>query len=239
MPSPCTESRWDFSNLRALFLNCTLKLSTDDSHTEKLMEIPMSIMQKHGVEVEYLRPVDYDIAPGVYPDMTKHGFEKDDWPKIFEKVKNADILVIGSPIWLGEMSSECVKTIERLYAHSGETNDKGQYIFYGKTGGCVITGNEDGYKHCSRNILYSLQHIGFSIPPQADTAWVGEAGPGPSYGDEGEIGFKNDFTNRLSTFMTWNLMHMARMLKESGGFPAHGNQQTLWEEGCRFDNPRG
>ena len=87
------------------------------------------------------------------------------------------------------------------------------------------------------NILYSLQHLGCTIPPQADAAWLGEAGPGPSYLDPGSGGPENDFTNRNTTFMTWNLMHLARMLKEAGGIPAHGNQRSKWEAGCRFDHP--
>ena len=90
-------------------------------------------------------------------------------------------------------------------------------------GGCLITGNEDGIKHCAMNVLYSLQHIGFTIPPQADAGWIGAVGPGPSYLDEGSGGPESDFTNRNTTFMTWNLLHLARMLKDAGGIPAYGN----------------
>ena len=108
--------------------------------------------------------------------------------------------------------------IERLYSSSGDLNDRGQYAYYGRVGGCLITGNEDGAKHCAMNILYSLQHLGYVIPPQADAAWLGEAGPGPSYRDEGSGGPENDFTNRNTTFMTWNLLHLARMLKDAGGW---------------------
>ena len=73
-------------------------------------------------------------------------------------------------------------------------------------GGCLITGNEDGAKRCAMNILYSLQHLGFVIPPQVDSGWLGEAGPGPSYLDPGSGGPEDDFTNRNTTFMTWNLL---------------------------------
>ena len=231
----CESSRWDFSDLRALFLNCTLKRSPELSHTEGLIRISQAIMEKNDVSTEALRPVDYDIAYGVYPDMTERGWTQDDWPKIYEKVKAADILVITSPIWLGEKSSVCAKIIERLYSTSGDLNDAGQYAYYGRVGGCLITGNEDGAKHCSMNILYSLQHLGYVIPPQADAAWLGEAGPGPSYLDRDSGGPENDFTNRNTTFMTWNLMHLARMIKDRGGIPAHGNQRSEWDAGCRFD----
>jgi len=236
----CSESRWDFSNLKALFLNCTLKPSPQKSHTETLIEVSKSILEKNNVATEVLRPVDYDIAPGVYPDMTEHGFERDDWPEIQQKVMDANILIIGSPIWLGEKSSVCTKVIERLYGFSGNLNEEGQYAYYGRVGGCLITGNEDGIKHCSMSILYGLQHLGYVIPPQADAGWIGEAGPGPSYGDEGEngpVGFDNEFTQRNTTFMTWNLMHTALMLDQAGGIPAHGNQRSEWEAGCRFDHP--
>ena len=233
----CSESRWDFSNLKALYLNCTLKPSPEMSHTRGLIEVSKSIMDKNGVDTEVLRPVDYDIAPGVYPDMTDHGFETDDWPEIQQKVLDADILILGSPIWLGEKSSVCNHVIERLYSYSGNLNDEGQYAYYGRTGGCIITGNEDGIKHCAMSILYGLQHLGFVVPPQADCGWIGEAGPGPSYRDEDSGGPENDFTQRNTTFMTWNLLHMARMLNEAGGIPAHGNQRSQWDAGCRFDHP--
>lgn len=233
----CSSRRWDFSDLKALFLNCTLKPSPELSHTEGLIEISRAIMEENGVAVEVLRPVDYDIAFGVYPDMTEHGWGRDDWPEIQKKIMSANILVITTPIWLGDKSSVCSRTVERLYSYSGELNQQGQYDYYGRVGGCLITGNEDGAKHCAMNILYSLQHIGFLIPPQADAAWVGEAGPGPSYRDPGSGGPENDFTNRNTTFMTWNLLHMARMLKDAGGIPAHGNQRSDWEAGCHFDFP--
>lgn len=223
----------DFSGLTALYLNCTLKPSPQHSHTEDLMKNSTAILEANGVSVEILRPVDYTLPPGISPDMSKERFEKDDWPRIQEKVLDADILVLGSPIWLGEKSSVCTKVIERLYAYSSKKNDKEQYIYYGRVGGCIITGNEDGIKHCSAGILFSLQHLGYMIPPQADAGWIGEAGPGPSYGDESEdgpVGYDNKHTQRTTEFMAWNLMHSAKMLKDSGGFPAHGNQLTE-EEG--------
>lgn len=230
-----TDKAWDFSDLKAVFFNCTLKKSPAVSNTEGLIEISKIIMEKHGVQVDVIRPIDHDIATGVYPDMREQGWKTDEWPELYKKVKAADILVIAGPIWLGDNSSVTKQIIERLYGNSGEMNKAGQYAFYGKVGGCLITGNEDGIKHCAQNILYSLQHIGYTIPPQADAGWVGEAGPGPSYLDKGSGGPKNDFTNRNTTFMTWNLMHFAKMLKDAGGVPAYGNQRKAWDAGTRFD----
>jgi multimeric flavodoxin WrbA len=233
----CSQTAWDFSDLRAVFINCTLKKSPERSHTEGLMEISQAIMAANGVAVEHVRAVDHDLPPGVYPDMTEHGWDRDDWPSLFDHVMAADILVLGTPIWLGEKSSVCTRVIERLYGNSGLLNDAGQYAYYGRVGGCLVTGNEDGAKHCSMNVLYSLQHLGYTIPPQADAGWIGEAGPGPSYLDPGSGGPENDFTNRNTTFMTWNLLHLARMLRDAGGIPAHGNQRSEWDAGCRFDFP--
>jgi multimeric flavodoxin WrbA len=231
----CESHPWDFSDLSAVYLNCTLKRSPRRSHTRGLIDLSAEIMRRNGVQVEIVRPVDLDIAYGVYPDMTEHGYQTDAWPALLERVLGADILVIGSPIWLGEKSSVCTKVIERLYAASSRLNEHGQYAYYGRAAGCLITGNEDGVKHCSMGILYALQHLGYVIPPQADAGWIGEAGPGPSYLDEGSGGPENDFTNRNTTFMTWNLLHVARMLRDRGGFPAHGNQRSQWDAGCRFD----
>ena len=232
-------SKPDFSSLSAIFINCTLKKSPRQSHTQGLMQVSMDIMEKEGVSVEYLRFVDHDVPFGVYPDMTEHGYDSDAFPEIFAKVMKADILVIGSPIWLGEKSSVATKLIERLYGMSGKQNDKGQYIYYGKVGGCVITGNEDGIKHCAMGMLYALQHLGYSIPPQADCGWIGEAGPGPSYMDEEAKAYENTFTNRNTTFMTYNLLHLAKMLKENDGYPAYGNSRKDWDDGTRwnFENP--
>ena len=233
----CESSVWDFSDLKALFLNCTLKPTPELSHTQGLIDISKAIMEANGISTEAVRPIDYDIAHGVYPDMTEQGVDVDDWPELEKKVMAADILILGTPIWLGEKSSVCTQVIERLYSSSGNLNEHGQYSYYGRVGGALITGNEDGAKHCAMNMLYSMQHLGYVIPPQADAAWLGEVGPGPSYLDADSGGPENDFTNRNTTFMTWNLMHFARMLKDAGGIPAHGNQRSLWDAGCRFDYP--
>jgi len=234
------HKKYDFSGLRAIIFNGTLTPSPGHSHTDTLIDVSKHIIQKHGVEVEVIRTIDHpNIATGVWPDMRGHGWKHDDWPEMYKKVQQADIMILAGPIWLGDNSSQTKKIIERLYACSGELNKQGQYAYYGKVGGCLITGNEDGLKHCAMNILYSLQHLGCTIPPQADAGWIGEAGPGPSYGDKlptgKREGLDNDFTNRNTTFMTWNLMHLAHMLKQNSGIPSYGNQRTEWDAGTHFD----
>jgi multimeric flavodoxin WrbA len=230
---------WDFTGYSELFINATLTRSPERSHTQDLLEKSQAIMETHGVSTEVIRAVDHDIATGVWTDMTEHGWKTDEWPEISKKVLAADILVLCGPIWLGDNSSVMKRVIERLYAGSSDLNASGQYAYYGRVGGCIITGNEDGVKHCAMNLLYSLQHLGYLIPPQADSGWIGEAGPGPSYGDKRQdgslVGVENDFTNRNTTFMTWNLMHMAKMLKNNGGIPEYGNQRSKWDAGSRFD----
>ncbi|MCG1023626.1 flavodoxin family protein [Sutcliffiella horikoshii] len=201
---------------KALFLNCSLKSSNEESNTEALMKEVITHFNKENVTSEIVRIVDYNIKFGVSED---EGYG-DEWPEVFNKVKQADIIIIGTPVWLGEKSSVAKMVMERLDGGSGLTNDKGQYIYYNKVVGVVITGNEDGAKNAASSILYGLTHIGFTIPPNVDTYWVGEAGPGPSY-IEAE-GYKNDFTMEHAKIMAYNLMHFARMLKENP-IPAEGN----------------
>ena len=233
----------NFTGLNALFINCSIKKDKTQSHTQFLLDKVAQIMTTEGVDVSHIYALDHTIAFGMIKDGQDDGL-KDEWPEIQEKIMAADILVLGSPIWLGTKSSIATLVIERMYAYSGDRNEKGQYLYYGKTGGCVITGNEDGIKHCSMDMLYALQHIGYTIPPQADCGWIGEAGPGPSYGDKVEgsdipMGFANDFTNRNATFMAWNLMHMAQMLKSNSGIPAVGNTSEGWEHvtNAKHQNP--
>jgi multimeric flavodoxin WrbA len=208
-----------------------------------------AVMESEGVEVEQVYVLDHTIAFGMIKDGSEEGVA-DDWPAIQAKILASDILVIGSPIWLGVKSSVASLVVERMYAYSGDRNAKGQYLYYGKTAGCVITGNEDGIKHCAMDLLYAMQHIGYMIPPQADCGWIGEAGPGPSYGDtewdgapigDGQtpLGYDNDFTNRNTTFMSWNLMHTAKMLKAVDGLPAVGNTPANWSQVSHVssDNP--
>jgi multimeric flavodoxin WrbA len=220
----------DFSDLRAVVLNGTLKRSPEVSNTEGLLEIPLRILGGLGVRAEVVRIVDHVIPPGVQPDMREHGWERDDFPDLYERlVEPADIILLASPIWLGDQSSPTRLAIERLYGWSGELNAAGQWSYYGKVGGAIITGNEDGGKHCAAQMLYALQHIGLTVPPQTDVYWTGEAGPGPSYLDSGAGGQHNAWTTRNAVFMTWNVLHLARLLKDAGGLPVHGNVATEWD----------
>ncbi len=229
--------------LKAILINCTLKREPQESHTKLLLNAVAHIMEENNVSVDHLHFASHDVPHGIQPDMTEHGYDADEWPQLWKRVLAADILVIGTPIWLGEESSICRKLIERLYAMSGELNDRGQSIYYGKVGGTVVTGNEDGIKHVAMSTGFALNHLGLTIAPQADCGWIGEAGPGPSYGDKKEgakddndrVGFDNEFTQRNTTVMTWNMIHLARMLKAQNGIPTEGNDRKAWDAGARFD----
>lgn len=201
--------------LKVLFLNTSLKSTDEPSHTEGFMNDVQVHYNQLGVESEIVRMADYKIAFGVQEDMGGD----DEWPKIYEKVQAADILIIGTPLWLGEKSSLATQAIERLYGSSSKTNDKGQSVFYNKVGGVVVTGNEDGAKHASASLLYALSHIGFVVPPNVDAYWVGEAGPGASYMDAGK---ENEFTKAAIKRLAYNTYHLAGMLKKTP-IPAEGN----------------
>lgn len=233
MPAPR-----DPGDLAALFVNTSLKRSAGESHTSLLLDASAGVMERAGVRVDRLHLLDHVVPPGIGFDLTDEGWPHDDWPRLWERVMAADILVIGSPIWLGEESSVARVLIERLYGMGGRLNDRGQSVFYGKVGGAVVTGNEDGAKHVAMTLLYALCHLGFAIPPQADCAWIGEAGPGASYGDRqeggGGAGLDNEFTQRNTTIMTWNLIHLAALLKGAGGLPRTGNDREAWAQGERF-----
>jgi multimeric flavodoxin WrbA len=219
----------DFTDLRAVYLNGTLKRSPEVSHTDGLLAISRHVLEGVGARVDVVRTVDYDIPPGVYPDMREHGWETDEFPDLYHRlIEPADIVVMATPIWLGDQSSVTRKMVERLYGWSGEVNAAGQWSYYGKVGGVIVTGNEDGGKHCSAQLLYALSHIGFTIPPQADAYWNGEAGPGPSYLDDNR-GAQNHWTTRNTVFAAWNMLHTARRLKDVGGIPAQGNVTFNWD----------
>ena len=229
--------------LQAVLLNCSLKQRKDESHTQRLLNRVAGVLTAEGVEVEQVYVLEHTIATGMIEDGAELGLP-DEWPGIEARILAADILVIGTPIWLGTKSSVATQVIERMYASSGRRNAQGQWLYYGRTAGCVITGNEDGVKHCAMDLLYALQHIGYMVPPQADCGWIGEAGPGPSYGDvlpgsDVPVGYDNDFTNRNATYMAWNLIHTARMLRAAGGLPAVGNTTEGWEHvsNARDQNP--
>jgi multimeric flavodoxin WrbA len=206
----------DAPRLRAVFLNCTLKKSPEISNTEALIRKVIEWFDALGVESELVRVVDYHVPFGV----TSYEGEGDEWPVILDKIMAADIIVIGTPIWFGVRGSVAQLVVERLDGTYNERNDVGQYPLYNKVGGVVVTGNEDGAHAAAETTLFNLTHLGCTVPPNADTYWVGDAGPGPSYIEAG--GEHHAYTQRTTRWMAHNLVHMARILK-ANPIPPEGN----------------
>ncbi|WP_067725146.1 flavodoxin family protein [Oceanobacillus damuensis] len=202
--------------LKALILNCSLKKSEEQSNTDVMLKDFTNVFDSKHMKSEVIRVADYNVAYGIAADMGNG----DEWPKLLEKVKQADILILASPVWLGEKSSISKKVLERLNGSSSETNEQGQPIFYNKVAGAVVTGNEDGAKNAAGDLIFGLAQLGFAIPPNPIAYWVGEAGPRPSY-IEAE-GYKSDFTQSNIQMASHNLVHLAKILQEHP-IPAEGN----------------
>jgi multimeric flavodoxin WrbA len=208
--------------LDAVLLNCTLKKSPEPSNTEALMDRVIEVLESLETSCEKVRVVDHNVPFGVSSDKG----DGDEWPRILEKILAADILILGMPIWFGVRSSVAQMVIERLDGTYNTTNDVGQYPLYNTVGGVVVTGNEDGAHDCASNTLFNLSHLGCTIPPNADTYWLGNAGPGPSY-IEAE-GWNHAYTQKTTTWMAHNVVHLARMLRERP-IPPEGNTVPGWQ----------
>lgn len=196
--------------LSALIINCTLKKSPEESNTDALIDKVIKEYKEVGVDAESLRAVDYNIAFGI----TNDAGSGDEWPQILKKMKAADIVVIASPIWFGVRSSVCQLVMERLDASYSFTDDKtGQTVWYNKVAGVLVTGNEDGAHTIGSNTLYNLMHLGFTVPPNCDSYWVGPAGPGKSY--KAAHGEKWTYTNKTYRYMVHNTTWFAKLLKNN------------------------
>lgn len=210
------------ADLHAVFLNCTLKRSPSVSNTQALVDRVAEHYEALGVGHETIRVVDHDVRFGVSSDEG----DGDAWPAILERVLAADILVIGTPIWFGVRSSVCQMVIERLDGTYAGTNAVGQYPLYNTVAGVVVTGNEDGAHDAAGTTLFNLSHLGCAIPPNADTYWVGDAGPGPSFIEAD--GWSSEYTRKTCRWMAHNTVHLARILKASP-IPPEGNTVPGWE----------
>lgn len=165
--------------MRALALNCTLKLSPEPSNTEALARVLMAQLEADGCQAELVRLVDLNILPGVKSDQGPG----DDWPAVREKILASQILIMATPTWLGQHSSVCMRALERMDAMMSEYGDDGRPVAYDKVAGVVVTGNEDGAHHIVGTVSQALIDIGFTVPGQAWTYWHLGPGPGPDYRD--------------------------------------------------------
>src|SRR5579862_2822506 len=165
--------------LKVLALNCSLKSANgrEKSSTDVLLKQLLDALERHGAKGEVIRAVDHNIKPGVTSDEG----EGDAWPMLRKRVLDADIVIIGTPIWLGQPSSVAKRVLERMDAFLDETDDRGRMPAYGKVGLVAVVGNEDGAHHTGAEVSQALYEVGFSIPPGALTYWVGEAMSGKDY----------------------------------------------------------
>ena len=182
-----------------------------------MLEKVASVLKDKGVTCTKVRAVDAEIKFGVKATMGKD----DGWPKIREQILESNIIVLGSPIWMGQRSSVCQMVIERMDAFLSETNDQGQLPLYNKVAGACVVGNEDGAQHVASSIVYNLMQLGATIPPNCEAYWVGKAGGEDDFVD---VGLKDKYVADLSLAMGSNLFHLARILQESP-IPAEGNTE--------------
>jgi multimeric flavodoxin WrbA len=196
--------------LKVLAFNCSLKSATDkeESSTQSLLQQLMDELAKHGAKGAIVRAVDHNIKPGVTSDEG----EGDDWPALRQRVVNADILIMATPIWLGQPSSVAKRVMERMDAFLDETDDKGRMPSYGKVGIVVVVGNEDGAHHCAAELIQALTEVGFSSPPGSVTYWVGEAQGDKEYKD---LRTTPKVVKDTTAMLASNTAHLARLLKKN------------------------
>lgn len=197
-------------SLKVLALNATLKSSTsaEPSSTEKLLTLILRELGNHDVQTETIRLADHDIKPGVTSDEG----EGDAWPAIREKIVAADIILFGTPIWLGQPSSVCKRALERMDAFLDETDEQGRMVSYGKVAAVAVVGNEDGAHHVSAELFQALNDVGFTIPANAVAYWVGEAMGSKNFVDLDET---PDAVKTMVSMLVRNSVHLALLLKNS------------------------
>jgi multimeric flavodoxin WrbA len=195
--------------LSAIAINCTLKRSGGEpSSTDKMIGLIAGELRKRGVEVrETIRIADHDIKPGVTSDEG----EGDAWPDIRKRILDCDILIFGTPIWLGQMSSLAKRVLERMDAFLSETDDQGRMPSFGKLVVVGVVGNEDGAHHVSATLFQALNDVGWTIPAGGSDYWVGEAMQSKDFKDLPKV---PDPVAQGAATLGANAVHLATMLKE-------------------------
>ena len=194
--------------LTALALNCTLKTKRAEapSSTDRMLKVLATAMEPLGVTTEFLQLADYEIKPGVTSDEG----DGDAWPAIRRKILDDDIIVMGTPIWMGQPSSVCKRALERMDAFLEEKDDEGRMVSYGRVAAVAVVGNEDGAHHVSAELFQALNDVGFTIPANAVTYWVGEA-----MGSVNFVGLEEipDVVQNTLNLVARNTVHAARLFK--------------------------
>ena len=194
--------------LKVLALNCSLKASTHRSSTDKLLSELLAAFREYDAEGEILRVVDFNVKPGVSADEG----DGDDWPALRKRVLACDILVIGSPIWLGQPSSVAKRVLERMDAFLDERDDMQRMPTYSKVAFAAVVGNEDGAHHVAAELCQALTEVGFTIPSGGVTYWVGEAMGSTNYID---LPKSPKEVAEWTPVLASNAAHLAAILKQS------------------------
>ncbi|SDJ90036.1 Multimeric flavodoxin WrbA [Streptomyces indicus] len=213
MATPKSPESAEPRPLHALALVCTLTPSPEPSSSQLIAEQTLQALADHQVSGETIRVVDHDVKPGVQADMG----EGDAWPRIRQAVYDADILLLSTPIWLGHPSSVAQRVLERLDAELSHTDDEGRMLTYGKVAGVCVVGNEDGAHHVAAELYQGLNDVGFTLPANAVTYWVGEAMQGTDYQD---LDKPPEATAGTTATLAANAAHLARLLKQSAYPPS-------------------
>ncbi|MDX3925714.1 MAG: flavodoxin family protein [Shinella sp.] len=197
--------------LKAVALNASLKSSEaeDQSSTQRMLKLIEAELGKFGVTTQILRLADLNVKPGVKSDEG----EGDDWPAIRRNILEADILIIGTPVWLGQPSSICKRALERMDAFLSEKDDQGRMVSYGRVAAAAVVGNEDGAHHVSAEVYQALNDVGFTLPANAVAYWVGEAMGSTNFVD---LPSPPETVTKTIEMLARNTAHLATLLKESG-----------------------
>ena len=196
--------------LKALAFNATLKSGTakEPSSTDRMIGLIAAELRKYDIETETIRLADHNIKPGVTSDEG----EGDDWPALRAKLLQSNILIMATPIWMGQTSSICKRVLERMDAFLEETDDKGRMVSYGMVGTVAVVGNEDGAHHVSAEVYQALNDVGFTIPANAVAYWVGEAMGSVNFADLEKI---PDVVTTTVEMLARNAAHLARLLSDN------------------------
>lgn len=194
--------------LRALVLNCTLKLSPEESSTDRLIDEVVTELGTHGVASSTIRVVDRNVKPGVEADMGPG----DAWPAIREQMLESDILILATPTWMGHATSVAQRVMERFDAELSDSDEAGRLKTYGKVAAVIVVGNEDGAHKICADVFQALNDVGFSIPAAGCSYWNGEA--------MGRIDYKDldstpESVASANKSLARNAAHLARLLKQS------------------------
>lgn len=195
-------------SISAFGLNCTLKPSPAESSTQRMLDLLLRGLARHDVATSCTRVVDHDIKPGVTTDEG----DGDEWPQLRRKIDAAQILVLATPIWMGQPCSVAKRVLERLDAVLGEIGDDGCYPTFGKVAIVGVVGNEDGAHHVCAEVYQALTDVGFTVPGGSGAYWVGEA--------MGKTDFKDlpgppDKVSQTIASLASNAAHLARLLQQT------------------------